>query len=68
MKTNYKIWFDASNIYLEREDGKVGHLPLIDYKPLFYASEEEKNEYKLSPFGVHWEKLDEDLCFEGFIF
>ena len=68
MKTNYKIWFDASNIYLEKEGGKVGYLPLIDYKPLYYASEKEKQEYKFSPFGVHWEKLDEDLCFEGFIY
>jgi len=20
-----------------------------------------------SPFGIHWNKLDEDLCFNGFI-
>ena len=67
MQTNYKLWFDTSRIYLEKEDGKVGYLPLIDYKPIYYASDKEKSEYVFSPFGVHWEKLDEDLCFDGFI-
>jgi hypothetical protein len=43
------------------------YLPLKDYKPLFNASNEERNEYTFSPFGIHWNKLDEDLCFNGFI-
>jgi hypothetical protein len=31
------------------------------------ASNEERNRYEFSPFGIHWGTLDEDLCFEGFI-
>jgi len=68
MKTNYKIWFDALNIYLQKGKEKIGYLPLNDYKPLLYASQEDRNNYEFSPFGVHWHKLDEDLCFDGFIF
>ena len=64
----YKIWFDATNIYLQSHSGKVGHLPLEDYKVLLYASNEEREQYEFSPFGIHWAKLDEDLCFDGFIF
>ena len=67
METNYKIWFDTDNIYLKNDKDKVGYLPLKDYKPLFNASNEERNEYTFSPFGIHWNKLDEDLCFNGFI-
>ena len=67
MKTTYKIWFDTKNIYLQKPDGDIGYLPLRDYKPLLNASNEERNRYELSPFGIHWEKLDEDLCFDGFI-
>jgi hypothetical protein len=62
-----KIWFDSANIYLQTSNGRVGFLPLEDYKPLLNASNEERNKYEFSPFGVHWEKLDEDLCFDGFI-
>ena len=67
MKTKYKIWFDKANIYLQYNGDKIGYLPLKDYKPLLNASNEERNQYKFSPFGIHWESLDEDLCFEGFV-
>ncbi|MDR0436997.1 MAG: DUF2442 domain-containing protein [Bacteroidales bacterium] len=67
METNYKIWFDTEHIYLQNNQGKVGYLPLQDYKPLLNASNEERNQYEFSPFGIHWAKLDEDLCFDGFI-
>ena len=66
MEASYKIWFDANNIYLENTYGKVGHLPLKEYESLLYASDEERNQYNFSPFGIHWAKLDEDLCFDGF--
>jgi hypothetical protein len=67
METKYEIWFDAVNIYLQYKNGKVSYLPLEDYKPLLNASTVERNQYQFSPFGIHWEKLDEDLCFDGFI-
>jgi len=67
MKTMYKIWFDTENIYLKNNQGSVAYLPLKDYKPLLNASDEERNNYEFSPFGIHWAKLDEDLCFDGFI-
>ena len=68
MGNNYKIWFDADNIYLQNNNGKVGRLPLVHCKPLLNASDDERNQYEFSPFGIHWIKLDEDLCFEGFIY
>jgi len=68
MEINYKIWFDADNIYLQNNKGKIGYLSLADYKPLLNASNEERNRYEFSPFGIHWAKLDEDLCFDGFIY
>ena len=67
METTYKIWFDSENIYLQNNHGKIGYLPLKAYKPLWNASSEERNLYEFSPFGIHWDKLDEDLCFDGFI-
>jgi hypothetical protein len=67
METNYKVWFDTENIYIQNNNDKVGYLPLKDYKPLLNASNEERKQYNFSPFGIHWDKLDEDLCFSGFI-
>ena len=67
METKYKIWFDTANIYLKSSQGTVAYLPLEDYKPLLNSSNEERNQYEFSPFGIHWNTLDEDLCFDGFI-
>ena len=61
-----RIWFDNEKIFLETEEGKTGWLPLKDYPLLYNATEEQRQNYILSPFGIHWEELDEDLSFEGF--
>jgi len=67
METSYKIWFERGNIYLQNDNGNIGYLPLNNYPLLLNASKEDRNRYEFSPFGIHWAKLDEDLCFEGFI-
>jgi transcriptional regulator with XRE-family HTH domain len=61
-----KIWFDKERIYLETDEGKTGNLLLKDFPLLYNATEEQRNNYSLSPFGIHWEELDEDLSYEGF--
>jgi hypothetical protein len=33
---------------------------------LAQATPQQREKYELSPFGIHWEALDEDLSFEGF--
>jgi hypothetical protein len=64
MKTT--VWFDNENIYLGMDDGLTGHLPLKSFPRLYLATEQQKAKYALSPFGIHWEDIDEDLSYEGF--
>lgn len=47
---------------------RSGHelsFPIKGNPRLERGSEEELNDMELSPFGIHWPKLDEDLSFEG---
>lgn len=30
------------------------------------ATEKQRADYEISPFGIHWEELDEDLSLKGF--
>jgi hypothetical protein len=60
-----KIWFDEF-VNLEMEDGRIGCLPLGDFPRLKYATEEQRADYTLSPYGIHWESIDEDLNYDGF--
>lgn len=41
--------------------------PLWWYPRLLAGSQDERNHYELSPFGIHWPDLDEDLSIEGML-
>lgn len=61
-----KVWFEAGRIVILTSDGKKGSHPLAWFPRLLNASEKELNQFELSPYGIHWPLLDEDLSFEGF--
>lgn len=61
-----RLWFTKSEIYIETNDGlKLSH-PLSWFPKLQGATDEERQNFELSPFGIHWPTLDEDLSFSGF--
>ena len=41
--------------------------PLWWYPRLLNASPQQRAHYELSPFGVHWPDVDEDLSIEGML-
>jgi hypothetical protein len=61
-----KVWFDGDNIFIQTVSGEERSHPLKWFPRLLNASGDERESYEFSPFGIHWEKLDEDLSFEGF--
>jgi hypothetical protein len=61
-----KIWFKNNKIFLKTKDNVEKSMPLSWFPRLENASREERQNYTLSPFGIHWQELDEDLSFEGF--
>ena len=48
-------------------DGRRIATPLAWYPALLAASQEQRVSYKLSPFGLHWPELDEDLSIDGML-
>lgn len=61
-----KIWFENNSIFLETKKGIIKSMPLKWFPKLEKATNEQRLNYELSPFGIHWEQIDEDLSFEGF--
>lgn len=66
MKTITKVWTTETSIWIEDADGNQGFERFSDYPRLKGASAEERNNFSITPFGIRWENLDEDLSFEGF--
>lgn len=46
-------------------DGRIISVPLAWYPRLAAATPEQRNNYYLSYFGVHWEDIDEAVSVDG---
>jgi hypothetical protein len=57
---------DAS-LVVTLADGASLVTPLWWYPPLLAATPGQRNRIELSPYGVHWPDLDEDLSIEGML-
>lgn len=61
-----KVWFENDRVYGLTDDGRTLWQSLLYYRRLREATDEEREQYHIGHFGIHWEKLDEDMSFESF--
>ncbi len=62
-----KVWLTKDAVCIETEDGNVYEERFADYPRLRLATPRQRQRYTTDTVGIHWEELDEDLCFEGFL-
>jgi hypothetical protein len=56
-----------TSLVVQLADGATLVTPLWWYPPLLAATPVQRNNIELSPYGVHWPELDEDLSVEGML-
>lgn len=61
------VTFDEDSFWVELSDGRVVGVPLAWYPRLLNARSEQRSNYELSPRGIHWDALDEDISVEGLL-
>lgn len=61
-----KVWFDDEKIYIKTDLGHTIGNPIAWFPRLANATEAQRDMYEISPFGIHWDGLDEDLRLNGF--
>ena len=54
-------------MWVDLEDGRVLGVPLAWFPRLLRGSPEARNQVSLSPSGLHWETLDEDVSISGLL-
>jgi len=59
--------FDEDAMWVTLTDGRVLGVPLVWFPRLLHASPEARAGWTLSPFGIHWEALDEDISVAGLL-
>lgn len=62
-----KVAFDEDAMWVSLSDGRTIGVPLAWFPRLLHASREEREAVELSPFGLHWEALDEDVSVAGLL-
>lgn len=62
-----RVWFDSKHIFIQTSRGEIKSDLLAKYPRLQNASESERSTFKISPLGIHWKLIDEDLSLNGFL-
>lgn len=61
------IRFDDHTMWVSLDDGRTLGVPLAWFPRLLAASQEERLKFEISPAGLHWELLDEDISIAGLL-
>lgn len=56
-----KVEFDESSMWVTLEDGRTIGVPLAWFPRLLKGNDESRARFFLSPSGIHWDELDEDI-------
>jgi hypothetical protein len=59
--------FRDGSIIVVMESGAEIQFPVAENPRLAQGTEKQLNHIELSPFGIHWPDLDEDLSFRGLL-
>ena len=61
------VRFDDDSMWVHLDDGRVVAVPLAWFPRLLAATPEQRVQFELSPRGIHWEALDEDISIDGLL-
>lgn len=62
-----RAWVDEDSLWVELQDGRTLGVPLAWFPRLLNATEADLADFELSPRGIHWDALDEDISIDGLL-
>jgi len=60
-----RAYYSSPAMIVEMEDGSELRFPITENPSLSCGTDAQLNNVEISPFGLHWPDLDEDLSFAG---
>jgi Protein of unknown function (DUF2442) len=61
------VRFDEIMMWVDIEDGRTLGIPLVWFPRLAQATPQQRLGFELSPSGIHWDEIDEDISIAGLI-
>lgn len=64
-----KLVIESDCLIATISDGRIVSVPIAWFKKLITATQEELNNFQISPsgYGIHWPDLDEDISIKSFL-
>lgn len=59
--------FDADSMWVDLDDGRTLGVPLVWFPRLLKGTAAQREDYFISPSGLHWDALDEDISIAGLL-
>jgi len=69
MKDNkvIRVWIDKNSIFVQTDKGKTYSRLFDDFPLLRKATPTQRADFQWGKIGIRWDKIDEDLSYNGFI-
>ena len=61
------VRFEDGRMWVRLSDERVIGVPVVWFPRLLRATGAEREGFTLSPFGIHWEALDDGVSIEGLL-
>jgi len=61
------VRFDDAVMWVDLEDGRTLGIPIVWFPRLLNATAEQRNDFFISPSGIHWDGIDEDISIAGLL-
>ena len=62
-----KVEFSEDRMIVHLQDGRLLGIPLAWFPRLLHGSPDDRAKAWLSPSGIHWDELDEDISIAGLL-
>ena len=62
-----RMTFNEDVMWVALSDGRTIGVPMVWFPRLLNATAVEREAVEISPFGLHWDALDEDVSVEGLL-
>lgn len=61
------VRFDDASMWVDLSDGRTIGVPLAWFPRLLHATPSDRSAFTLSPLGIHWDALNEDISVAGLL-
>jgi hypothetical protein len=62
------VWIDNKAVYIQTDKGEIFNEQFANYPRLRSALPSQLANFEYDNIGIHWEELNEDLSYRGFMY